>query len=160
MWANPGVKRLDEMLAKILHESLCAMAHEELHTPQTAARLRAITSLRWFWSITVNGPMIDGTRGDPGGAKAQFQKTGTRRRCGRSWGDRVTSELRPSGLGSGSTSYFVCTGEWETGRIYQTRGGPDSLRWFCSMTVDRPMTRSGRVATRHLVSNELPWPFG
>jgi hypothetical protein len=87
MWANPGVKRLDEMLAKIFHESLCAMAHEELHTPQTAARLRAITSLRWFWSITVNGPMIDGTRGDPGGAKAQFQKTGTRRRCGRSWED-------------------------------------------------------------------------
>ena len=63
-------------------------------------------------------------------------------------------------LGSGSTSYFVFTGEWEIGRIYQTRGGPDSLRWFCSMTVDRPMTRSGRVATRHLVSNELPWPFG
>jgi hypothetical protein len=40
----------------------------------------------------------------------------------------VTSELRPSGLGSGSTSYFVFTGEWEIGRIYQTRGGPDSLR--------------------------------
>jgi hypothetical protein len=76
MWANPGVKRLDEMLAKIFHESLCAMAHEELHTPQTAARLRAITSLRWFWSITVNGPMIDGTRGDPGGAKAQFRRLG------------------------------------------------------------------------------------
>jgi len=29
----------------------------------------------------------------------------------------------------------------------QTRGGPDSLRWFWSMTVNGPMTRSGRVAT-------------
>ena len=73
-------------------------------------------------------------------------------------------KLRQTGLGSGidkdRPDYTVFTGEWEIGRIYQTRGGPDSLRWFCSMTLDRPMTRSGRVATRHLVSNELPWPFG
>ena len=33
------------------------------------------------------------------------------------------------------------------GRIYQTRGGPESLRWFWSMT-NGPMTRSDRVATR------------
>ena len=32
------------------------------------------------------------------------------------------------------------------GRIYETRGGPDSLRWFWSMTVNGPMTRSDRVA--------------
>ena len=31
--------------------------------------------------------------------------------------------------------------------IYQTRGGPDSLRWFWSMAVNGPMTRSDRVAT-------------
>jgi hypothetical protein len=30
---------------------------------------------------------------------------------------------------------------------YEIRGGPDSLRWFWSLTVNRPMTRSGRVAT-------------
>ena len=36
--------------------------------------------------------------------------------------------------------------EWE-GRIYQTRGGPDSLRWFWSLTVNGPMTRADRVAT-------------
>jgi hypothetical protein len=34
-----------------------------------------------------------------------------------------------------------------TDRIYQTRGGPDSLRWFWSLTVNGPMTRSDRVAT-------------
>ena len=38
------------------------------------------------------------------------------------------------------------SGEWEIGRIYQTRGGPDSLRWFWSMTVNGLMTRSDRVA--------------
>ncbi|MGZ3360158.1 MAG: hypothetical protein ACXU84_12565 [Xanthobacteraceae bacterium] len=38
-------------------------------------------------------------------------------------------------------------GEWGVGRIYQTRGGPDSLRWFWSLTVNGPMTRSDRVAT-------------
>ena len=60
-------------------------------------------------------------------------------------------KLRPTGLGSGidkdRPDYSVYTGEWEVGRIYQTRGGPDSLRWFWSMTVNGPMTRSDRVAT-------------
>jgi hypothetical protein len=59
--------------------------------------------------------------------------------------------MRPTGLGSGidndRADYTVFTGEWEVGRIYQTRGGPDSLRWFWSLTVNGPMTRSGRVAT-------------
>jgi hypothetical protein len=36
--------------------------------------------------------------------------------------------------------YTVVTGEWEVGRIYQTRGGPDNLRWFWSMTANGPMT--------------------
>jgi len=35
----------------------------------------------------------------------------------------------------------------DVGRIYETRGGPDDLRWFWSMTVNGPMTRSDRVAT-------------
>ena len=59
--------------------------------------------------------------------------------------------MRPTGLGSGidkdRPDYTIYTGEWEIGRIYQSRGGPDSLRWFWSMTVNGPMTRSGRVAT-------------
>ena len=59
--------------------------------------------------------------------------------------------MRPTGLGSGidkdRPDYTVVTGEWEVGRIYQTRGGPDNLRWFWSMTVNGPMTRSDRVAT-------------
>ena len=60
-------------------------------------------------------------------------------------------KLRTSGLGSGigkdRPDYTVYTGEWEVGRICQTRGGPDSLRWFCSLTVNGPMTRADRVAT-------------
>ena len=60
-------------------------------------------------------------------------------------------KLRPTGLGSGidkdRPDYTVYTGEWDVGRIYETRGGPDSLRWFWSMTVNGPMTRSDRVAT-------------
>ena len=52
-------------------------------------------------------------------------------------------KLRPTGLGSGidkdRPDYTVYTGEWEVGRIYQTRGGPDSLRWFWSLTVNGPM---------------------
>jgi hypothetical protein len=60
-------------------------------------------------------------------------------------------KLRPTGLGSGidkdRPDYTVFTGEWEVGRIYETRGGPDSLRWFWSMNANGPMTRSNRVAT-------------
>jgi uncharacterized protein (DUF736 family) len=59
--------------------------------------------------------------------------------------------MRPTGLGSGidkdRPDYSVYSGEWEVGRIYQTRGGPDSLRWFWSLTINGPMTRSDRVAT-------------
>ena len=43
--------------------------------------------------------------------------------------------------------YTVYSGDWDVGRIYQPRGGPDSMRWFWSMTVNGPMTRSNRVAT-------------
>ena len=58
--------------------------------------------------------------------------------------------MRPSGLSSGidkTGRTTPCTGGWDVGRIYETRGGPDSLRWFWSMTVIGPMTRSDRVAT-------------
>ena len=42
----------------------------------------------------------------------------------------------------GSPNYTIVTGEWEVGRIYETRGGPDNLRWFWSMTVNGPNFRS------------------
>ena len=59
-------------------------------------------------------------------------------------------KLRPVGLGSGIDNvrpdYTVVTGEWEVGRIDETRGRSASpLVW--SMTVNGPMTRSDRVAT-------------
>ena len=59
-------------------------------------------------------------------------------------------KLRPTGLGPGSTrkrpDYTVYSGEWEVGRIYEARGGPDSCAGS-RMTVNGPMTRSDRVAT-------------
>jgi hypothetical protein len=59
--------------------------------------------------------------------------------------------MRATGLGSGidkdRPDYTVYCGEWNVGRIYETRGGPDSLRWFWSLTVNGPMTRADRVAT-------------
>jgi hypothetical protein len=60
-------------------------------------------------------------------------------------------KLCPTGLGSGidkdRPDYTVFTGERQVGRIYETRGGPDSLRLFWSMTANGAMTRSDRVAT-------------
>ena len=61
-------------------------------------------------------------------------------------------QLRPTCLGSGldkdRPDYPVYCGEWDVGRIYQTRGGPDSLRWFWSMTVNGTETRANS-AWRH-----------
>jgi hypothetical protein len=44
--------------------------------------------------------------------------------------------MRPTGLGSGidrdRKDYTVYSGGWDIGRIYETRGGPEHLRWFWS----------------------------
>jgi hypothetical protein len=59
--------------------------------------------------------------------------------------------LRATSLGSGidkdRKDYTVYSGGWDIGRIYETRGGPEHLRWFWSFAVQGPMTRSDRVAT-------------
>ena len=60
-------------------------------------------------------------------------------------------KMGPTGLGAGidkdRQDYTIFSGGWAVGRIYETRGGPAHLRWFWSLTVDPPMTRSGRVPT-------------
>ena len=42
-------------------------------------------------------------------------------------------KLRPTGLGHGvykdNVDYGVFCGDWCIGRIYETRTGPESLRW-------------------------------
>ena len=61
------------------------------------------------------------------------------------YGKRIPSNYRrrcrhrqgPTGL------HCLRLGGW----IYETRGGPDHLRWFWSFTVTCPMTRSDRVPT-------------
>jgi hypothetical protein len=59
--------------------------------------------------------------------------------------------LRPTGLGYGidkdRQDYTVYSGGWDIGRIYETRGGPEHLRWFWSFAVQGPMTRADKVAT-------------
>jgi hypothetical protein len=33
-------------------------------------------------------------------------------------------------IDKGRPDYAVYSGDWNVGRIYETRGGPDNLRWF------------------------------
>ena len=71
--------------------------------------------------------------------------------------------MRPTGLGSwidkDRPDYTVYCGGWEVGRIYQTRGGPDSLRLVLVSNRQRP--RDARGSSGHLgrrqgaVSEEL-----
>jgi hypothetical protein len=64
-------------------------------------------------------------------------------------------KLRPTGLGAGidkdRPDFTVYCGEWEVGRIYETRGEPDSMRWFWSLygMLGKPvdMHTNGHTAT-------------
>ena len=60
-------------------------------------------------------------------------------------------QLRPTGLAAmidkDRPDYTIYSGGWAVGRIYDTRGAPDRLRWFWSFTVIGPMTRPDRVPT-------------
>jgi hypothetical protein len=68
----------------------------------------------------------------------------------------MSLKLRPTGLSFGidkdRPDYTVFTGEWKIGRIFETRGQPENLRWFWSCTINGPMMRSGRVPSRRNLS--------
>jgi hypothetical protein len=63
--------------------------------------------------------------------------------------------MRPTGLISpvdkDRQDFTVYCGEWAVGRIYEQRGGPDSMRWFWSLygMLGKPvdMRTNGRAAT-------------
>jgi hypothetical protein len=62
--------------------------------------------------------------------------------------------MRPIGLGSGidkdRADYTVFCGEWNIGRIYEVRGGPDHLRWFWALhfpSKPESLHTDNRVAT-------------
>ena len=54
----------------------------------------------------------------------------------------MSLKLSPTGLGSGidkeRKDYTVYSGGWDIGRIYETRGGPEHLRWFWSFASLAP----------------------
>jgi hypothetical protein len=63
-------------------------------------------------------------------------------------------KLRPTGLGSGTykdnVDYSVFSGEWNIGRIYEVRGGPEHLRWFWALhfpSKPESLRTDSRVAT-------------
>ena len=49
----------------------------------------------------------------------------------------MKTQQRPTGLGHGvykdDIDYSVFCGQWCIGRIYENRGGPESLRWFWAL---------------------------
>jgi hypothetical protein len=63
--------------------------------------------------------------------------------------------MRPTGLSSpvdkDRQDFTVYCGEWAVGRIYEQRGGPDSMRWFWSLygMLGKPvdMRTNGHAAT-------------
>jgi hypothetical protein len=59
-------------------------------------------------------------------------------------------KMRPTGLGHGVykdvPDYGIFCGEWCIGRIYETRTGPESLRWFWALHApSKPRRGQGRV---------------
>ena len=63
----------------------------------------------------------------------------------------VALTMRPAGLSSGidedRADYTVFCGEWNIGRIYDVRGGPEHLRWFWALHFS-PASRSLRADNR------------
>ena len=62
--------------------------------------------------------------------------------------------MRPAGLSSGidkdRADYTVFCGEWNIGRIYEVRGGPEHLRWFWALhfsSKPEGLRTDNRVAT-------------
>src|SRR3979409_663592 len=71
-------------------------------------------------------------------------------------------KMRPTGLGHGVykdvPDYGVYCGGWCIGRIYETRTGPESLRWFWALHApSKPgsMRISNQVATLDEAKAEL-----
>ena len=66
-----------------------------------------------------------------GMAKLHGSRADEKKRSGR------THKMCPSGLRSeidkDRADYLVFCGEWKIGRIYEIRGGPDHLQWFCAL---------------------------
>jgi len=53
--------------------------------------------------------------------------------------------------------HTIYSGELEIGRIYQTRGGPESMSRFWSMIIRVPMTRSNRWRTSKKAQSHKSW---
>jgi hypothetical protein len=65
------------------------------------------------------------------------------------------------GIDKNRQDFTIYSGGWAVGRIYETRGGPDHLRWSWSLTVDPPMARSDRVPTLEEAKTQFhqkSWP--
>jgi len=70
--------------------------------------------------------------------------------------------MRPTGLGHGAykdkVDYGIFCGEWCIGRIYETRTGPEELRWFWALHApSKPgtMRTSNRVASLEVAKAEF-----
>ena len=68
-------------------------------------------------------------------------------------------KMRPSGLGSEiGADYLIFCGEWNIGRIYEIRGGPDHLRWFWALhfpSKPENLRTDNRVATLEAAKAEF-----
>jgi hypothetical protein len=62
-------------------------------------------------------------------------------------------ELLYHGIDKERPDCTVYCGEWAIGRIYETRGGPDHLRWFWSL-----MSLAARTPTCR-ASTVVAWPL-
>ena len=69
---------------------------------------------------------------------------------------------RPAGLSSGidqdCADYTVFCGEWNIGRIYEVRGGPEHLRWSWSLhfpSKQESLRTDNRVATLEAAKAEF-----
>ena len=70
-------------------------------------------------------------------------------------------KMRPTGLGHGVykdvPDYSIYCGEWCIGRIYETRTGPEDLRWFWALhfPASQGPAQPNRAATLEQAKGEF-----
>ena len=63
-----------------------------------------------------------------------------------------------AGVYKESIDYGVFSGEWNIGRIYEVRGGPEPLRWFWALhfpSKPESLRTDNRVATLETAKGEF-----
>jgi hypothetical protein len=154
---------------------LAALLLYSLQQPEVSVKVRSVTQLGGGspamtgaqFEIRMDGTAPAATEGTtprrPRGSSRARSRTAWSRSSDRGGSAASLSDgpqAPPIGFGSGIDKDQPDYSGWDIGDIYETCGGPDSLRWFWSLMVTGPMMRSDRGSTLQEAKAQFPEELG